>query len=363
MAQAILNILIVDDDQGDRKQVRRALKQAGLSVECVETASIEEALEACDKCAFDCAIIDYRMPGYDGLRGIAALHERFPYMPIIMATGQGDEMVATEAMKRGASDYVPKNRMQAETIRHIIDSAVEKSKLRRQVAQQREELEKFAFVLAHDLKAPITSIQTFALFIEQDLRVAAADKNAIVSYCREISNAVWRLDGLINTLYEYTKIDAQVPFEPVEMRAVMEDTLSNLEHLIQERSARIAYGALPAVIGNAPQLTQLLQNLIGNGIKYCDARPTIDVTASPDRENIWRLAVKDNGIGISKECYQQIFEPFKRLHGTGKYEGTGLGLATCKKIVERHGGAVWCESEEGRGATFFFTLQGAHSHA
>ena len=95
LADTTLSILVVDDDEGDRKLVRRTLKQAKLACECVETASIEEALDACDKQAFDCAVVDYRMPRFDGLRGIAALHERLPYMAIIMATGQGDEMVAT----------------------------------------------------------------------------------------------------------------------------------------------------------------------------------------------------------------------------------------------------------------------------
>src|ERR1700681_2483436 len=123
MAHGTLNILIADDDEGDRKQVRRALRQAGLSCECVEASSIEEALEACDKCPFDCAFIDYRMPGHDGLHGIAALHERLPYMSIIMATGQGDERVATEAMKLGASDYIAKTNIHAKSIRRTIESA------------------------------------------------------------------------------------------------------------------------------------------------------------------------------------------------------------------------------------------------
>lgn len=137
----------------------------------------------------------------------------------------------------------------------------------------------------------------------------------------------------------------------------MADTLSNLEHMIEERGARVTHSEMPAIVGNAPQLTQLLQNLIGNGIKYCEsAPPTVHVAAAPDRDSAWLFAVTDNGIGIPEESYRQVFEPFKRLHPTGKYEGTGLGLATCKKIVERHGGAIWCESTKGKGTTFFFTL-------
>jgi PAS domain S-box-containing protein len=139
MTHGRLDILIADDDEGDRKQVRRALKQSGLLYECTETASIAEALAACADRAFDCVIVDYRMPGNNGLRGIAALHERYPYISIIMATGDGDEVVATEAMKNGASDYISKKHIRAETIGNIIESAVAKTALRQRTARQREE--------------------------------------------------------------------------------------------------------------------------------------------------------------------------------------------------------------------------------
>jgi PAS domain S-box-containing protein len=145
MTRGGLNILIVDDDEGDREQVRRAVKKAGLADECIGATSIEEALEACNSCAFDCAIVDYRMPGNDGLHGISALRERLPFMSIIMATGQGDERVATEAMKRGASDYIAKAKIDAESIRRTIENALEKMALRRRMAQQQEEvLRRFA---------------------------------------------------------------------------------------------------------------------------------------------------------------------------------------------------------------------------
>ena len=365
IAPSALNILIADDDEGDRKQIRRALKQSGLACECVEAVSIEDALAACDSNEFDCVIVDYQMPGRDGLDGITALHERHPYMSVIMSTGQGDEAVATEAMKRGASDYIGKAYINANSIRRSIESALEKSALRRKVAQQREELENFASVLAHDLSAPIASIQLFARAIEEELGDESADRKEIIALCREVVSAGRRTGALVDTLYEYTRADAKVAFETVEMRQVMESALFNLKHLIEERNASITYGKLPLVTGNAPQLVQLLQNLISNAIKYCDAvLPTVHVTASPDGESTWLFAVRDNGIGIPEEQYKRVFEPFTRLHGAGEYEGTGLGLAICKKLVERHGGVVRCRSTRvGEGTTFLFTLRGAPSDA
>jgi hypothetical protein len=342
--------------------VRRALRQAGLACECVEAPSIEEALEACREHAFDCAFVDYRMPGHDGLHGITALHERLPDMSIIMATGQGDEMVATEAMKRGASDYIPKAHIHATSISRVIENALEKAALRRKLAEQREELENFAAILVHDLSAPIASIQIFAQTIEEDLGAESVDRHEVIDCCHHLVDVGRRAGVLIDTLHEYTQADAQVLFEPVEMRQAMEVTLANLQHVIQKHGALVTYGELPAVTGNFPQLTQLLQNLIGNAVKYCAAAPpTIRVTASPDRDDTWMFAVKDNGIGIAEKDRQRVFEPFKRLHGVGEYEGSGLGLATCKKIVERHGGVIRCESNEVGGTTFRFSLPGARS--
>jgi light-regulated signal transduction histidine kinase (bacteriophytochrome) len=364
MPHSTLSILIADDDEGDRRQIRRALKQAGLSCECVEAASIEEALEACREHAFDCAFVDYRMPGHDGLHGMTSLHERLPDLPIIMATGQGDEMVATEAMKRGASDYIPKMHVHAASLRRIVENALEVAALRRKLAQQQQELENFAAVLVHDLRAPIASIRAFAHYIEEALRSETADKKAAIEHCRRVVAAGARMGTLIDTLYEYTRADARVPFEPVELRRAMEVTLFNLTHTIRERQAQVTHGELPAVIGNFAQLVQLLQNLIGNSIKYCEAAcPAARVTASTDRDGTWLIAVRDNGIGIPQAHYQDIFEPFKRLHDRAKFEGTGLGLATCKKIVERHGGIIRCESREGDGTTFFFTLKAAQGVA
>jgi signal transduction histidine kinase len=355
--QKQLNILIADDDEGDRKQIRRALNQSGLQCICTETGSIDEALEACKKCDFDSAIIDYRLPGRDGLAGITALHGHLPWMAIIMVTGQGDEAVATEAMKRGSSDYIPKTQITAQSIRNGIEKSVERATLQKTVSRQREELELFASVLVHDLKAPIWTILGYTSLIEEGIRTGNHEE--IVSNCDPVIRGVKRMAALINTLYLYTRAEALVDLEPVEMREVMIDTLANLGLLIEERGARVTYGDLPTVSGT-PQLGQLLQNLIGNGIKYCEAAiPSVHVSAQPREGNIWLFSVKDNGIGIPEKHHQKLFVPFNRVYGATKREGTGLGLATCKKIVERHGGVISLESREGQGTTFYFTLRGA----
>jgi len=150
MPQSTLNILITDDDAGDRTQIRRSLKQAGLPCSFKETESIDEALAACDACAFDCAIVDYQLAGRDGLAGITALHQQLPYMAIIMVTSQGDERVATEAMKRGASDYLPKKQIDAHSMGRAVENAVDKAALMRTIRSQDQilrEQEKFQMVV------------------------------------------------------------------------------------------------------------------------------------------------------------------------------------------------------------------------
>ncbi len=357
----MLSILIADDDRGERQHLRRALERSGIAVDCVETETMEQAIVAAGEREFDCAIVDYRMPGMSGLDGIAALHERHPFMPIIMTTGQGDESIATEAMKRGAADYVPKETINASSMKHVIDGAMEKAALQRNLARQRQELETFAAVLAHDLKAPLNSIRSFAQLIEQ-AEAQAPDAEKVLRYSRNIGDAASRMEQLIRTLQQYAQSDAKAVLRPVAMDAAAEHAVANLDERMRATGAAVTHDALPLVMGDASLLTQLLQNLIANAIKFCEGVPRIRISAEPIGEVDWRFAVRDNGVGIPPGKRGDLFKPFTRLHDGGKYEGTGLGLATCKKIVERHGGVIWCESEEGKGSTFFFTLPGARAH-
>jgi light-regulated signal transduction histidine kinase (bacteriophytochrome) len=149
----------------------------------------------------------------------------------------------------------------------------------------------------------------------------------------------------------------------VDSGKVLQQVIGDLELRIRTSNARVTFDSLPLVQADDVQLGQLFQNLIGNAIKYRGAAPPA-VHVSAERESTgWRFSVADNGIGMEKQYLQQIFEIFQRLHGIGEYEGTGIGLAVCKKIVERHGGRIWAESELGRGSTFFFTLPAAREES
>lgn len=190
----LLKILLVDDDEGDRKLILRAMKQAGLSCDVVEAPSTTDAIAACERQDFDCAIVDYRMPGQDGLKAIPVFHRQFPFMAVVMATGQGDEKVAASAMKRGALDYITKDKINPNSIKRTIKSALQKAKLRRKITQQQEDLQRHASQLADEVKAlavetklaktdQLTGLPARALFIEAAaaLRTESAKNNLAIA--------------------------------------------------------------------------------------------------------------------------------------------------------------------------------------
>ena len=166
-----------------------------------------------------------------------------------------------------------------------------------------------------------------------------------------------RMRKLINDLLTYSRVKTQgKALEPTDCESALNQSLDNLKMAIEENGALVTHDSLPTVMADHPQLVELFQNLIGNAIKFRGSEPPrIHVSASRNGSG-WIFSVRDNGIGIAPEYSKRIFIIFQRLHGREKYAGTGIGLAICQKIVERHGGRIWVESEVGKGATFYFTL-------
>ena len=173
-----------------------------------------------------------------------------------------------------------------------------------------------------------------------------------------------RMQGLINDLLALSQVNSRgAKFKPAECNSVMQRVLHDLDARIRETNAEVEYAELPTVMADEQQLAQLLQNLIGNALKFRgDEIPRVRIGAERQADH-WLFTIQDNGIGIAPEHAEQIFVLFQRLHSRHKYDGTGIGLAICKKIVERHGGRIWVESELGKGATFKFTLPLEHAVA
>ncbi len=232
----------------------------------------------------------------------------------------------------------------------------------RELERSNFELEQFAYVASHDLQEPLRSVTSFAQLLEQRYGDRLDEQG--LRFLRFILSGTERMAALITGLLEYSRVGAkQRPFETVDVGEVLRQARENLAAAIHEREARIRHGELPRVLGDATELVQLFQNLIGNAIKFNDSvPPTVSIDARREGEG-YVFSVSDNGVGIAAEDYERIFTIFQRAHGNSGYGGTGVGLAVCRKIVERHLGRIWLQSEPGRGTTFFFTLQAAPAEA
>ena len=225
----------------------------------------------------------------------------------------------------------------------------------RELQRSNAELEQFAYVASHDLQEPLRMVTSYLQLLERRYK-ANLDQDASDFIAFAVDGAA-RMQTLIQDLLTYSRVGTRgASFEPTDCPAVLEQVLQNLEVAIDESGAEVSSGPLPTLSADASQLAQLLQNLIGNAIKFRgDSPPRIQVGAEP-RSDHWLFSVRDNGIGIDPQYSERIFQVFQRLHGIGQYPGTGIGLAVCKKIVERHHGAIWVESQPDAGATFFFTI-------
>ncbi len=223
-----------------------------------------------------------------------------------------------------------------------------------ELERSNRELDNFASIAAHDLRAPLRVVSGFAVLLQKHYKEkldAEADR-----YISHIVEGIGRMNHLINDLLQYARVGTrEKPLVPVDVNAIIEKTLANLTYEIKESSAVITVDSLPTVYADSTQLIQLFQNLVGNAIKYRSNTPRIHISAER-KDGEWLFRVSDNGIGIDPRQFDRIFEIFQRLCASDEYSGTGIGLAICKKIVERLGGRIWVESKPGEGSTFFFTL-------
>ena len=237
-----------------------------------------------------------------------------------------------------------------------------------ELARSNADLEQFAYVASHDLQEPLRKVASFCQLLEQ--RYGDQLDERAQSYIAFAVDGAKRMQRLIDDLLAFSRVGTRgQQFQPVDCGQVLQDVLHGLRLAIEEAGAAITYENLPTVLGDRGQLYQLLQNLIANALKFRGkASPRIHVSAtwhaggnsaggpSAEENPTWVFAITDNGIGIDPQYADRIFVIFQRLHSRAQYSGTGIGLAICKKIVERHGGRIWVESMVGYGATFYFRL-------
>lgn len=219
------------------------------------------------------------------------------------------------------------------------------------------ELEQFAYVVSHDLQEPLRMVASYTQLLARRYHGKLdADADDFIAYAVDGAE---RMRALLNDLLEYSRVGTRgKPFKLTYGEDVLELALTNLKVAIEESGAVVNHDYLPMLMADEGQLVQLFQNLIGNAIKFRSQEPPRIYVSAQKKGSEWVFSVKDNGIGIDPQYSERISEMFKRLHTKEEYPGTGMGLAICKKIVERHGGHIWVHSKPGDGSTFYFTIRG-----
>ena len=224
------------------------------------------------------------------------------------------------------------------------------------------ELEQFAYVISHDLQEPLRMVSSYTqLLAKRYSKKLDADADEFIAYAVDGAK---RMQTLLHDLLDYSRVGTRgKPFSLVNCEHIVEQAMANLKIAIEECGASVSYDVLPTIMGDEGQLVRLFQNLISNAIKFRrEEAPQVNISAQR-RNNTVTFSVKDNGIGIDPQHSQSIFEIFRRLHTSEEYQGTGMGLAICKKIVERHGGHISVQSQPGQGSTFYFSVDMAGGEA
>ena len=365
--QPKLRALLVEDNALDAALVLRALYKDGFEV----TADVVQ-----DEAAFtrtlrdhppEVVLADYNLPNWKGMEALKVLRSEGLDIPMILVSGALGDVTAVECIKQGATDYVLKDGLARlpEVIRRALREKDERG-LRQQaeqdlakkvdeLARSNADLEQFAYVASHDLQEPLRMVTAYTQLLAERYR-GKLDENAdkFIGYASE---GAQRMQVLIQDLLAFSRVGRNsAAIGPVDCTAVMAEVLQTLAPAIQESGARVTHDALAVVWADRTQLAQVFQNLVGNAIKFRGKEPPVVSVKAEKTTHRWQFSVSDNGIGIAPEYAENIFVVFQRLHARTEYPGNGIGLAICKKIVERNGGKIWVESQPGSGSSFKFTL-------
>jgi light-regulated signal transduction histidine kinase (bacteriophytochrome) len=360
-------LCLIDNNPEDRAMIRRYLLQdTNYHYSILEAETGEEGLALCKSAKPDCILLDYDLPGLDGLAVLNALtgdDGTVPYA-VIMLTDQGNEAIAQQATQHGAQDYLVKGEMTAGNLLRAIHNAIERTMMRqimeqqhRNLAQRNQEIQAFAYALAHDLRAPLRAIGGFAQIVEQDYRTQL-DENGL-RYIQRIIQSSRQMDRLIDELLSYTRLEHRtLRRKPVDLTYVVQQVLEQLAERIAATAASIIVPtSLPVIYSDQTLIQQIILNLVSNALLYHRPgnAPRVELQCILQHQDCL-LAVSDNGIGIAAAYQERIFQVFQRLHSEDEYPGTGIGLAIVKKAVDMMGGQVWFESIVGQGSTFYVKL-------
>ncbi|MCI5060176.1 MAG: ATP-binding protein [Alphaproteobacteria bacterium] len=359
----VIKILIVDDRPENLVATRKVLKP--IEAEILEARSGNEALSLMLRHEFAVVLLDVQMPEMDGFEVAKLMHEeeKTKDIPIIFVTAiNKEEHYIDQAAEIGAVDYIYKP-VNSNILRSKVQVYAELYAHQKQLKQlndilqrNNDELERFAYVCSHDLQEPARMMSSFAEILHNDYRDHLDEKSQ--KYLDIIHKSAGHMQKMIYDILTFSRVGHEsVQFEEVDSHEITENVLKKLETDIKANDTKICLESLPTVQTSKTLMTVLMQNTIGNALKYQDGRETPQITIKVEETlRHWLFSVADNGIGIDPQYADKVFQMFQRIHSKDKYPGTGIGLSTCKKFIELYGGKIWFESELDRGTTFFFTI-------
>jgi two-component system, sensor histidine kinase and response regulator len=358
-----LVILLVEDFAIHAKMIRDQLEEAaGDSVRIEHVTQLSDALNRLGQGGIDAVLLDLGLPDSTFEDTLPKVIATDCDLPVIVLTLLNDLEFAANAVQQGAQDYLIKSDLNGNSLLRAIRSAIERKKMQRdleeyaaRLEQSNERLKDFAHLLAHEVKSPLTAV-TSALGLLNE-KYAAQFDDEVMESVKAADVAIWNMSHLVNTLLEFASFgSSSKEFREVDMETVFYQACAVLRAPIKETNASVTHDPLPVVRGDEMQMRQLLQNLIGNAIKYRGPMPPRIHVAASDNQNHWTFSVSDNGSGVAPEHREIVFEKFVRLNGKADIPGIGIGLAFCKLIAESHGGKIWLDSTPGEGSTFHFTM-------
>ena len=380
-----LKILVIDDNSADRDLFKQYLiDDYAQGYDFSETDLAEEGINICTTNDFDCILLDYNLPDLDGVQFLNLLDKKSKTrIPVIMLTGQGNETIAADALRAGATDYLPKRVVSTESLKRTIGNAVEKFHLRkaiesqthrleeknRELTRKHDEIQRFYQTVSHELKTPLTSIKEFAGIIQEGISGEINDEQK--EYLQIIKDSCMQMANGVNDLLDVTRLETgklRVELEPNNLGQVIDKVIAAMEVIAKYKSIELTAhydDDLPDVYMDPNRVEQILTNLINNAIKFTDHHGRVHVTAEieSDKSDYLKVSVFDNGCGISPQNLENIFDRLYQVNPEQNANetctslgGLGLGLNICRELVNLHDGRITVKSLVNKGSEFSFTL-------
>lgn len=393
MTQKIFNVLLIEDNPGDAFLIQEQLKTAK-TFQCliVHVEYLDKAISLLEKNHFDVILLDLSLPGSRGLETLRILEAKAFGIPIVILTSINDEELAIQAVRLGAQDYLVKGKIIEEVLIHALRYAIERKQIEEklktrtfQLEALNRELEAFSYMVSHDLRNPLTVVKGMARLLKQKYELEQRDEQER-HYIEHIYDASDRMEQIIKDLLILCQVKkSNLEIQPLDLTNIAHKICT---HLQQHSPRKVEFTIQPQIIaiGDQNLLRHALENILHNAWKYTaeeqvpfievgvvDSMPAkitkslsqngLEAIKDIQQRNRIRSAyrhlvyfIRDNGLGFNLKEAEQLFTPFHRLENAKKFAGTGIGLAIVQSIIHRHNGRIWAEAEEGKGATFYFTL-------